>query len=872
MRRLVSVAAIAAVVVAGAPAGPAAGASLGSASAEGKLRSVSAGAEVIADQYIVTLRSGAVANNAAPAKARAYGLQLRHVYRSTLNGFATKASPDALERLLRDDDVVSVTPDVVARSSATVDQRSTGVRRTWADRNTSADIGSGRNPVTTGVAVIDSGIQLNHPDLVVAGGVNCVPNSTGYGDQNGHGTHVAGIIGARDNDKGVVGVAPGVALYAVRVLNAQGVGAESDVICGVDLVTANRQSLGITVANMSLGLAVASSACGDDPLHAAVCRSVNAGVAFAVAAGNDAADASRYIPASFAEVTTVSAITDTDGVAGGKGITNITTGLDDQLAAFSNTGSVVDIAAPGVNINSTYTGGLYKTLSGTSMASPFVAGAMAIYRAKFPAATAKETGSAVRSVAWDQGTANGFTGDRDTTAEPLLNVGDVAGQAAPLTARCFQSAATGSVPTSLRISCTDFAAGETVRLSWGAPDAPQAASFVANGIGSGAVNVTTGNRPTGAHTLYVVGTTTQRGTTVVYVVTPLAKLSVASGKVGSTFRITLSGYAANEAVTLSWDGTTLTSASTDSAGSASVGVVVPASARGPHAVTVTGGVTPVARFTYTVVPAVTLLPVTGKVGAPFTVKLTGFGASDTVTVKWYNTATSSMTLGTVTTTANGSGTLAVKVPSATKGAHKVEGIGAAGGTATASYSVTSNLALTVPGSTTIVTSAVVGQSVLAAVTGFGANETVTFKWHDSSTVSRVLGTTTATATGDGSMTIQVPGIKKGTYAVSASGPSGATARVNVTVNADLILATSAGRAGSSVSASATAFTPSETVTLRWYTNSTAFTTVATGTADTNGSVSSVTFTVPANAAPGQYRVEAYGATSLARAVEWFTVQ
>jgi subtilisin family serine protease len=184
---------------------------------------------------------------------------------------------------------------------------------------------------------------------------------------------VAGTVAALDNGNGVVGVAPGARLYAVKVLNSQGSGYTSWIVAGIDWVTARAST--IEVANMSLGGTGYSAA-----EYNAIQGAVNAGVAFAVAAGNSDADASGFSPGGFDNVLSVSALADFDGAPGGNGSSTCRSDVDDTLADFSNWGSPVDIAAPGVCILSTYPleKGSYGTISGTSMASPHVAGALAL--------------------------------------------------------------------------------------------------------------------------------------------------------------------------------------------------------------------------------------------------------------------------------------------------------------------------------------------------------------------------------------------------------------------------------------------------------------------------------------------------------------
>ncbi len=160
------------------------------------------------------------------------------------------------------------------------------------------------------------------------------------------------------------------------MLNAAGVGWESDIICGIDWVTANAGA--IEVANMSLGGSGSDDGnCGrtdGDAEHQAICDSVDAGVTYAVAAGNDHQDAATFAPAAYDEVITVSALADFNGQPGGGARPTCRTDQDDTFADFSNYGADVDVIAPGVCILSTWMNGGYNTISGTSMASPHTAG------------------------------------------------------------------------------------------------------------------------------------------------------------------------------------------------------------------------------------------------------------------------------------------------------------------------------------------------------------------------------------------------------------------------------------------------------------------------------------------------------------------
>lgn len=202
------------------------------------------------------------------------------------------------------------------------------------------------------VAVIDTGIDYNHPDLAknYAGGYNAVDNSKTPLDDHGHGTHVSGTIAAVKNLNGVVGVAPDVKLYAVKVLDSKGFGQYSWIIDGIDWAVKNKMS----VVNMSLGGRV-----GIDALKAAIDAAYKAGVVIVCAAGNDGG--SVNYPAKYPGAIAVSA-----------------SDWSDKIASFSSRGPEIAFISPGVNIYSTYKGNTYKTLSGTSMASPHVAGLAAL--------------------------------------------------------------------------------------------------------------------------------------------------------------------------------------------------------------------------------------------------------------------------------------------------------------------------------------------------------------------------------------------------------------------------------------------------------------------------------------------------------------
>lgn len=215
------------------------------------------------------------------------------------------------------------------------------------------------------VAVIDTGIAA-HPDLQIAGGASFVNYTSAYADDNGHGTHIAGIIGAKNNTLGVVGVAPNASLYAVKVMDNTGSGYISSIIAGLDWAITNKMN----IVNMSLGSSSPSTALQNE-VDAAYAK----GILVVAAAGNSGTisgntDTVNY-PAKYTKsVIAVSAID-----------------KNNQRPYWSSTGIGVEVCAPGVNILSTYLKGQYATMSGTSMATPFVVGDLALLKQKYPTYT-----------------------------------------------------------------------------------------------------------------------------------------------------------------------------------------------------------------------------------------------------------------------------------------------------------------------------------------------------------------------------------------------------------------------------------------------------------------------------------------------------
>ncbi len=379
-------------------------------------------ADPFVDSYIVVFKDSVNPMVEVPSVANAYGLQTGFIYQHALKGMSAIVPEGRLEALRHDPRVAYVEKDLLHTIS---DQAlPTGIQRIFANTNPEIGInGIDDYRVDVDVAVIDTGVDLQHPDLNVVGGVNCyywfpliVSCNSGGDDDHYHGTHVAGTIGALDNGIGVVGVAPGARIWAVKVLSSSGSGYESQIVAGIDWVAAHADT--IEVANMSLGGSGFSQAEYD-----AIQGAVNAGVAFAVAAGNDDADANNYSPGGFDNVLSVSALADFDGIPGALGSPTCRTDQDDTLADFSNWGPEVDIAAPGVCILSTYPieQGTYGTISGTSMASPHAAGALALLASLNNPANATDVYNLYNTVK-STGNYNWTDDSGDGIQEPLLDV------------------------------------------------------------------------------------------------------------------------------------------------------------------------------------------------------------------------------------------------------------------------------------------------------------------------------------------------------------------------------------------------------------------------------------------------------------------
>lgn len=386
-----------------------------------------AGASEAKDRYIVVLEDS-VKHPAVVADRHSANrdADVGHVYRYAIKGYSAKLSSAAVGALLQDPAVAYIEPD--RRGGIAAQETPTGIDRSFVASNAMLDIDEEDDKrADVDVAVFDTGVA-EHADLDVVSRVDCTEGASceeGGTDGHGHGTHVAGTIAAIDNGFGVVGVAPGARIWAVKVLDDGGFGNLSEFIAGIDWVTARAEQ--IEVANASLRYWGETSS---EAFSEALDSSINAGIVQVAAAGNEE-EAVKYLPGVDPDEITVSAVADSDGKAGGEGssecydsvpeITRFIT--DDALAWFSNYGEAVDVAAPGVCILSTILGGGYGTNSGTSMASPHIAGAAALLAAQEKPESRADV-EAVRDTIVEEGNSNWEDTSGDGTQEPLLDVSD----------------------------------------------------------------------------------------------------------------------------------------------------------------------------------------------------------------------------------------------------------------------------------------------------------------------------------------------------------------------------------------------------------------------------------------------------------------
>ncbi|MGH3712047.1 MAG: S8 family peptidase [Micromonosporaceae bacterium] len=352
------------------------------AQASGDIRG--AGAEgAIEGSYIVVLKDSA--NTAAVAKR--YRGTVTHTYKAALKGYAAKMSEAEARRAAGDSSVAYVEQNRIVKAFGTqsptpswgldrIDQRDLPLDNSYTYPNTASNVTA---------YIIDTGIRTSHSDF--GGRAVWGTNTTGDGnntDCNGHGTHVAGTVGGTS-----YGVAKGVRLVAVKVLNCQGSGTLAGVASGIDWVTSNHTT-GLAVANMSLGASGSNAT-----MENAVRNSIADGVTYAIASGNSNSDACNFTPARTPEAITVNS-----------------TDRTDARSSFSNYGTCTDIFAPGRDITSAWNTGdsATNTISGTSMATPHVAGAAALYVSANTSATPAQVQQALKDNATKGKVTNPGTG------------------------------------------------------------------------------------------------------------------------------------------------------------------------------------------------------------------------------------------------------------------------------------------------------------------------------------------------------------------------------------------------------------------------------------------------------------------------------
>jgi subtilisin family serine protease len=397
--------------------------------------------EQIPFQYIIELRDNVSGEPESVAdKYESKGVEVVHIYSHAFKGLTLRnMNHELLRELANDPNVLYVERDQEGHIASTTSRISfdqnhrqtipTGLGRvdelvgygyqSNVELVDNKSLMASNNTVNADIAIIDTGISNSHPDLNVYKSKTFVENTTSADDDNGHGSHIAGTAAATDNSFGVIGIAPGARLWALKVCDDKGSCPVSNQIKALDYVV--EHSSEIDVVNLSIENHKSTL------LDKAIERAVNKGVIVVAAAGNSAIDAKSTSPAGNPAAIAVSAIADSDGRCGGLGRVTIG-GHDDTFANFSNFGSSVDVSAPGTDIFSTFIKDEYGLESGTSMAAPHVTGYAALYKSEYPFATPLEfrtsliNAATLPSTPCDGKSRGYFSNDNDGFKEPLLYV------------------------------------------------------------------------------------------------------------------------------------------------------------------------------------------------------------------------------------------------------------------------------------------------------------------------------------------------------------------------------------------------------------------------------------------------------------------
>ncbi|TVP39483.1 S8 family peptidase [Candidatus Nitrosocosmicus arcticus] len=355
--------------------------------------------EPIRSQFIIWLNESVTTNAALTSQDYVQNGEIKFVFKNppgfviNMNNSGQLNERDFMNKLSKDPRIFAINQDLNGKIASFKYNNQTvpdSLERINANvLNITSEILRGASPNQSSsldfsnvdIAILDTGISLDHPDLNVYKNVSFIEGTLTGDDDLGHGSHIAGIAAAKDNSIGILGVAPGAKLWAIKICDVNGNCPLSSQIKGIQYV--NEHADEIDIVNLSIENPPSNK------LDKAINESLSKGLIYVVAAGNSNINTSLTSPARIPGVIAVSAISDSDGECGGRGNDTIG-GPDDYAATFSNYGNSIDFAAPGVNVFSTYKGDGYAFDSGTSMASPVVAGQAALYKSFKPNATSAE--------------------------------------------------------------------------------------------------------------------------------------------------------------------------------------------------------------------------------------------------------------------------------------------------------------------------------------------------------------------------------------------------------------------------------------------------------------------------------------------------